>query len=67
MNQIYQDNLTLCSSFLSNKKLKLAARLLPGLNCAPLISIEIPFHQAEYAYRLEKEKKHIKIAIRVSS
>lgn len=65
MTQMYQDNLTICSSFLSSHKLDMAAQMLEKLRCEELITIEIPFSQAEYAYHLEKEKKHIKIAIKL--
>ena len=66
MMQMYLDNITICSSFLSSNKLDLSARMLSKLRCEDLITMELPFLQSEYAYHLEKEKKHIKIAIQVS-
>lgn len=65
MTQMYMDNLTICSSFLSTNKLETAARMLPRLRCEELITAELPFAQAEYGYQLEKEKQHIKIAIKI--
>lgn len=65
MMQMYLDNLTVCSSFLSSHKLDLAAQMLPKLRCEELITMELPFSQADYAYHLEKEKQHIKIAIKL--
>lgn len=65
MMQMYVDNLTVCSSFLSANKLDLAGRMLARLRCGELITLEVPFEQAEYAYHLEKEKQHIKIAVKL--
>lgn len=56
MMQMYLDNITICSSFLSSRKLHRASQMLSKLHCEELITKELPFSQAEYAYHLEKRK-----------
>jgi threonine dehydrogenase-like Zn-dependent dehydrogenase len=64
--QMYGNNITICSSFLSNSKLEVAAKILSRLPVDELLTIEFPFEKAIEAFQMEKMYKHIKIAIKIS-